>query len=305
MITILTHSPYIFSKENIKARLRKILKKQRGPSAVVQSLHRGLTEVNIEHQIDPPVQNVSGIVHVVSGVGALRYAIKLKKKGKIKKLIAGPNIVIRSQDKNNIIADENIDVILLPSQWNADFFISQCPILSSKIRIWPAGVSIPKMPEHVTKDTCLIYRKNVPEKLYANIIGTLKKAGVQTETIAYGNFRQEDYYRLLEKSSHMIYLQKVESQGIALQEAWARNVPTLVWNPGSFTYPTGETVAGNISAPYLTDKAGMFFADANGFERIYPVFIKRLSGFKPRDYSIEKLSDKALAKIYSAIIDSL
>jgi hypothetical protein len=123
---------------------------------------------------------------------------------------------------------------------------------------------------------------------------------------SYGSFSKKEYAQALRKTKAMIYLQTVESQGLALQEAWAHDVPTLVWNAGSFTYPrTSVTAIGPISAPYLTEQAGIFFGTAKELHLILPVFIKKVneSTFAPRDYCIKKLSNEASVRIYRDILN--
>jgi hypothetical protein len=305
MITILTKPPGIFNKEFIKGFVSRIVGKKRGPHAVLESLKRGLTELNVPFQVNPKRNQVSDTVHVLSGINSLKYAIELKKCGVIKKLIAGPNIVITPLDHDGIITDPNIDLIILPSEWTKDFFVSLSPTLSNKIQIWPAGVKIPAIKSEVKKENILIYKKDVPEGLFIEITKYLSERNIKFNVLKYGTYSQQTYFDTLQKSRLMIYLQKIESQGLAIQEAWAHDVPTLVWNNKSFTYPQGYTVSGNLSAPYLTNEAGRYFDDINNFKNIFDQFRSNLDTYNPRKYCIEKLSDKACAKQYASIISYL
>ncbi len=236
MITILTHSPFIFSKENIKSKLKKILRKKRGPTGVIKSIENGLKSYNYEFRIDPPAELIGNVVHVVSGIEALRKILALKKQGVVKKIIAGPNLVITPKDENGIIMDSLIDVILLPSEWTKKFYDSFDEELSKKTIIWPAGVEIPLANTSEKKFDFLIYKKNIPEQIFKNIIKLISNKKLNYKIIYYGKFNQQNYFNLLNQSRYMIYLQEVESQGLSLQEAWARNVPTLVWNKDEYIF---------------------------------------------------------------------
>ncbi len=304
MITILTHSQKIYTKEYLKNIARVVARRTRGPSAVTASLQRGLDEINASYQIDPSYKKISDAVNVLSGTEALRDMITLKQKGVIKKLAAGPNIIVRPQDAGGVITDHTIDAVIVPSQWVKDYYISLAPQISEKIRIWPAGVQIPEI-GNPSRSGCLIYKKNISEELYAHVIDTLEKQHIKHETIVYGNFKQEDYHAKLKRVRFMIYLQEVESQGLALQEAWAHDVPTLVWNKGSFTYPNSDTVTGRITAPYLTPECGMEFASGHEFENKLEDFTDSLDTLSARTYCSKNLSDKVCAQKYVSIIESL
>lgn len=303
-ITILTHAPGI-NIESIKWFAARLIKKNRGPHSVFLSLCRGLSALGISYRINPPEKFITDTVHVLNGTKALAYAIRLKKQSKIKALIAGPNVVVLPSDNDNLITDSSIDVILLPSKWTRDLYSSVSPSIQDRLRIWPAGTAIPTLINNSIRSEVIIYRKKVPDSIYTCVVQELEKRDIHYTVLEYGNFNQNTFFKLLEKSVYMIYLQEVESQGIALQEAWAHNVPTLVWNKGDFTYSSGHRVEGNISAPYLNEKTGMFFKNQDDFAESLNTFLQKLSTFTPRAYCIEHLSDEASAKAYVKIIESL
>lgn len=308
MLHILTRPPTLFFPGCFtyyaKATARWILRKNYGPSGVLQSLKRGLSTIHYSYSLNTTPEPGS-TVHVLSNIEALRYAIKLKQQGHIQKLIAGPNLVKIPNEYNSILESPEIDVILLPSEWTKVFYAKHLPTAEQKMHIWPAGVAIPPAISSEKEDHCIVFKKDVPEDIYQQVIFTLKQQQISYTILEYGSFSQSEYFALLERSSYMIYLQKVESQGIALQEAWARNVPTLVWNPGSFTYPNGEIVTGNISAPFLTEQAGLFFKDASEFSQILTQFKEHLPDFTPRQYCIANLSDEASARRYANILEHI
>lgn len=305
MISILTRSPFIFSKENIKDRVKKILKIQRGPSAVLDGLTSGLKKINEPFQINPSIREISETVGVLSGIGALKLAIKLKKRGLIKHLTAGPNIIVMPHEYNKIICDPNIDKVLVPSEWVKNLYLDQAPEISSKVFVWPAGTNMDSIFFDSNRTECIIYKKNVPEEIYTSIIKDLDNRNLKYNLLEYGKFKKEDYFRLLEKSKFMIYLQNTESQGLALQEAWARNVPTLVWNIGHVLYLDKFHIKDKISAPYLNERSGMFFQNEKDFSSKIDIFIKNLDKFDPQKYCAETLSDIISAKMYANIVNEI
>lgn len=305
MLTILTHPPTPFSIETFKYHIRRLFGNNRGPLSVLGSLKDGLEKNHVAFQINPSKRNTCANVHVLSGIEALKYSIGLKKAGKIDQLIAGPNLVITPLDYNKILCNPEIDAVLVPSEWIKKFYSDLAPEISNKIFIWPAGTNMDNINLKERRTECIVYKKDVPDEVYNSIIHALKKRKIKFVLIEYGKFNREKYFKLLERSKFMIYLQAVESQGIALQEAWARNVPTLVWNKGSFTYPDGQTVTGNISAPYLNEQTGMFFENTNTFEDTLEKFMSNLSTFNPHQYCQYNLSDTVSAEKYVNIVKSI
>jgi len=274
-----------------------------GPSAVLESLIRGFDILNIDYQLNPKTKDISDIVCVISGADALKWAVEAKKQGKIKKIIAGPNIAVTPEDAGGILLDEAIDLVIVPSQWVKDFYSSFKTGFNKKIRVWPAGVKIYPESKQERKG-CLIYKKSIDEELFDFIIQYLKSQNIDYKVIKYRKYKKEKYFKLLNKVKFAIFLSESESQGLALQEAWARNIPTLVWNRGYWQYKQYKW-QGSSSAPYLNDGCGMFFEDRDDFENKLNIFIKNLPNFKPREYSLENFTDKVSAQNYLKIINEI
>ncbi len=287
-----------------KKLIRKLLLINRGPDVVLKSLTRGLFHIGVSFNLNPPSHQLAEKVHVLSNPIALKWAIKQKLKGKIKVLVAGPNISILPSDFGSLLCNSAIDLILLPSNWTKEAYSIDKPEIKNKIKIWPAGVEIPTSNIHPPKKDLLLFKKEFPEETYHKIKEILDSKKISYNEIKYGSFTQNNYFKALQNARGVIYLQKAESQGLALQEAWARNIPTLVWNSAKYTYPnTVITVEGPVSAPYLTAESGLFFGSIAEFPEKLDNFISQIDTFTPRDYCIKNLSDEASARLYSEILN--
>ncbi len=366
-LILLTISPEASVFERFFKRLKVFIKNRffyyGGPQAVLNSLLRGFDSLKIDYLLNPSADKIykmaeKGEVYcgVLSDIKALRWAIEVKKftrlnfsnksfggQVRIKKIIAGPNLALMPVDAGNILLDENIDLVLVPSQWVKDFWLSVAPQLEDKIRIWPAGVEVPGVGVRERSDlingviaspkgaaipkiasssvnlrtprndnswigreetipNCLIYKKNADEHLCAKILKFLELKGIFYQIIEYGRYKKKDYWKMLDKAKFMIYLQESESQGLALAEAWMRNVPTLVWSRGYCEVRGQRWNDPKSAAPYLTDECGMFFKDEDDFKHKLPVFLEKIHQFMPRKYAIENFSDETAAKRYLEII---
>ncbi|MCK9273184.1 hypothetical protein M0P65_06590 [Candidatus Gracilibacteria bacterium] len=313
MIIILTKKPkesffdLSFYKSEIKYFLKKKIQGVRGPGAVIQNLVSGLRKNNTDFLIDPSIKKIplGSKLCVIRDVQALNVAIKLKQHDPTKKIFAGPNIVVTPDENNFILFSPLIDRIIVPSKWVKDFYSTfeyQGNKLEDKIKIWPVGVCVP-IDKFINREICLIYKKNCPEKLFEEIVEFLKKEKIKTEILEYGKFNQKTYLELLKKSYFMIYLQEIESQGLALLESWSYDVPTLVWNNHRYFYPNKKySVSGNISAPYLTNQSGLYFEDSIDFKNKLYTFIKDINNFSAKDYVFNNLSQEKSAENFLKLI---
>jgi hypothetical protein len=283
------------------AKLKKLLgKPARGPEAVFKSLTTGLTEIGQKFLVNQPFSEQMDTVCVLSGVGVLKQAIKYKQQGRIKILVAGPNIVVEPNESNGILKSPYIDKILVPSEWVKDFYISLVPELGEKIVVWPAGVTDAGEKSPKAK-TIIIYDKTDSAGLVNQLKTFIESQGYKVKIVLYGKVRHEQYLQDLKQSQCMIYLSDSESQGLAMFEAWMANVPTLVWNRGYMLYK-GIKWSGNTSAPYLCKETGSFFKDLEEFKKVFGQFLRQ--DFSPRRWVKNNATDKISAENFLKIINA-
>ncbi len=298
MISIHTYTSNIFKKEFWKYTLKKIIGKYSGPDAVRDSLLRGLEELEIPYELNAKNPKYKYIC-VLSGVEVLRERIKCKKEDQT--IIAGPNLVITPNDHNSLILNNKINLVITPSKWVADFYLTLAPELKSKIKEWPAGVKIPKI-ETDRSGKVLLYKKDISNEIYSKVKDILDKLKINYEVLEYEKFSHKEYLNKLKNTPYIIYLQASESQGLALQEAWSYNVPTLVYQNEKMVYKGYTIEAEKLSAPYLTNEAGQFFTLDNLKEILSNL---NLNNFDPKRYCEDNLSDKKSTQKYLAIIRNI
>jgi hypothetical protein len=309
-LVILTKSPEFDLREfaiKCKLLIKFLLGQKRGPEAVVLSLVRGLNALKIDYKYNVKAKRIfsDDIVYINGNIGAVEWAIEAKKKGEISKLIVGPSLCVVPDKSCRIIFDKNIDVIIEPSNWVKDLWVSLAPELADKIAVWAAGVDIPSEYKAEGKKYCLVYQKDADEALLSQVLECVKSAGMTPRVIRYGHYRYDDYLNILRESKMMVYLSQSESQGIALQEAWAMDVPTLVWNRGYWQYNGYMWRDEKISAPYLSPESGMFFKDGEDVRLKLPEFVSKLSSFTSNKYVLENLTDQKAAEKFMDIVNKL
>lgn len=297
MLTLLTKLP-----QSLIDYIKETIRPARGPQMVAASLQKGLDELNFSYILNP--KYLTDTVAVLQNPKALRFAIEQKKQGKIKQLLAGPNIVVTPKEADAIYEHPLIDKIILPCEWTKNFYCSLSPVIKDKIFLWPAGVDDPGEPIPIKeRDTILIYQKNAPNDLLNKVIQKLKIKNYKIDIITYGKYKQADYFNKLKQTKLVIFLTQSESQGIAQQEAWMRDVPTLVWNPGKIKYKEHTISDKKLASPYLTDDCGKFFVSIGEFDMKLNEIINNLASYKPRQYALANFTHKISAEKYLNIIN--
>lgn len=263
----------------------------RGPSAVLGSIRRGASRLGLPLVVDPKSEDeVHDWSLVVSGATPLRRAIALKESGRISRLLAGPNIFVRADDDGGVLAHDAVDRVIVPSEWVRAAYVSQCPDLVDRVAIWPAGVDTqfftPKLGERAR---VLVYQKNGPIHLLEEVLALLRAKGMPSHVIRYGQYSQPEYREALAESSIAIFLSQSESQGIALAESWAMDVPTYCWDPQTLSYG-GWTYDPVTSCPYLTEHTGERWKTLDELEVL--IARKTLGSHAPRDWVLSEMTDE-------------
>ena len=302
MNTVYLYNQNLFWPATAKSRLKALLGREiRGPEAVFNSLQKGLAELGQGFVVNQKKRLPQGAaVCVLSGAGALGWAIGQKKIGKIGKIIAGPNVAITPLDHKGLLINAAIDRLVVPCGWVKEHYLKQAPSLAGKIYVWAAGVDVPPITA-VQKDfDFLILDKIRGNRILADKIGDcLIAQNFKIAVLVYGKFSQRRYFECLERSKYLVYLSDSESQGLAMFEAWARNVPALVWDKEIFDYQ-GIKIQGNIASPYLNSGCGQRFKDFDDFINQLPGFVS--GQFFPRNFIENNFTNKLCAQKYLDIV---
>jgi hypothetical protein len=274
--------------------------KYRGHFAVTRSLIEGLQKIGASFNYNPryPWQLADNVI-VLAGIRTLRQAIRLKKQGKIKKLFAGPNIVVFSSDYDSLLAAPEVDAVITPSDLVVDLYLEDNPTLNGRIFSWPAGVNTKfwTADTEVERRDILIFEKQIngpvgPVEPYAEYLHSL---GWNVQIIKYGSFSHDQYLESLNRSCLMLGFVTAESQGIAWAEAWSADVPTLIWRNSSNVW--GGRRYSCSTSPYLTPQNGLFFDDLDDFKVQFAYWEAHGEQFKPREWTLENMSDEVCASI--------
>jgi hypothetical protein len=314
LLTVLTDPvPFgiYFPIETTKRLLRKIKRKlkplphymvssYRGHPAVTRSLVEGLAKIHASANYNPnSLIEIGETVVVLSGISALKQAIRLKRKGHIKHLLAGPNMMELPSDYNGLAASPEVDFYIINCEWTKKLYEDDCPALVGRCVIWPAGVDTEywKPDPSQTRDTILIYEKQ--RKGPVGPIEPYKKwmeeQGYKVQVIKCGEYFLDEFLHTLQHTQLMLGFVIDESQGIAWAEAWSADVPTLIWRNIHNSY-RGRNFESS-TAPYLTKDTGLFFDDFENFKFVFTQWESMKNSFHPRQWVLENMSDEVSASL--------
>jgi hypothetical protein len=158
---------------------------------------------------------------------------------------------------------------------------------------------LPKAQAKLKTIDFLIYNKLKDRALFFEIVNYLKSKNYNIKIFEYGKFKQPEYFEALEYSRFEIYLSDSESQGLAMFEAWARGVPTLIFEKGVWER-SGIKVSGKISAPYLSSECGESFSNFNDFSHSLTKLLS--SSYNPENYVQKNFTNEVCAKKYLNVL---
>jgi hypothetical protein len=278
----------------------------RGHFAVTRSLVEGLEHTGVNFTYNPMrLSEVADSVVVLSGIKALRQAIAWRRRGRIRRLLAGPNMVEFPDEQNSVVASPEVDLCITPANGICDLYIGWCPPLAGRCEPWPAGVDTRFWrpdPHKRRSDTVLFYVKRVQnEPSLDSYESVLRRAGLRILRLVYGHYSHQQYLAALQESSLLVGFTTNESQGLAWAEAWSTDVPTLIRACDTDTIK-GRRFACS-SAPYLNPATGAFFASRDGgldasvadLEGAVQRWAADRDQFHPRAWVLENMSDEVCA----------
>lgn len=271
---------------------------------VTNSFLSGLNELQIPYNFNPSMDKVGEVVWVLASPEALKEVIDLKKRGKIKYILAGPNLMVSPSEHNKILTSSLIDYVIVPSDEIQQFYKYDEPSISGRLRTWYAGIDYRYWcPNYSSKNLVLIYWKTESKEFCQEIQSVIRRYGWNTEIIKYGEYNSEQYKKLLDRSLFAVFISRSESQGLALGEAWSMNVPVLAWNP-QLWQAYGRESTFISSCPYLTNLTGRSFKTINDLECLLQN-INLIASCQPRRWILDNMTNAISSKMAIDLINSL
>lgn len=280
-----------------------------GHKGALRSLVKGLERIGATFNLNPEsIDEVGDLVHIMAGEPfVLDQILALKEQGKIQKIIVGPNMGVFCTADSPYVRNPNIDAIISLSDWVVNGFMDAYPDVDrSKVKQWFSGVDeYFWSPLKCQKGRRVLVYNKWQSKLADAVEEELRSYGWDPIRVSYGFYTINQFKELLQQVCFAVFLSYSESQGIALAESWAMNVPTFVWNlQGPVDY-LGIHYPITSSCPFLTPATGMEWANMQEFKVALEHIDEFLPQFAPRAWVLNHMTDEISARGLLAIIASL
>ena len=231
-----------------------------------------------------------------------------------KKFIFGPHFSVFPDNKlpriNNVYKNS---VYIQPSDWARDVWIKKGAVTILPIKTFPFPVETEKFKplnffDELEKTEVFIYFKRRHPQELQYIKEFLENKNISYKIFDYVNHYSElDYINTLQHAKYGIILDAHESQGFAIEEALACDVPLLVWNVKFMSQEHGsrfnDIPATNTA--YWDERCGESFYAKEEFEATYNKFISNIATYKPREYIIENLSTVRCAERFKELVNNI
>lgn len=223
--------------------------------------------------------------------------------------IFGPHFSIFPEEKDmEKIAGKN-SIYIQPSLWAMNAWKNMDGCKDHSFDSIPWGVDVDKFQARTERNEVFIYFKSrIPEELQV-VENELKKRGITYRNFDYKHRYSEDEYRqYLSKCKYGIWVDAHESQGFALQEALASDVPLLVWNIHSMNQEYGSSYPSipATTIPYWDERCGEYFYKQDEFIETLDRIIQKEENnlYKPREFIMENLAMEVCENKFIKLIQS-
>jgi glycosyltransferase involved in cell wall biosynthesis len=221
-------------------------------------------------------------------------------------VIAGIGLMTHPAEWPDLLKQYPIAFYLQHSEWTRNIYAAHFG--AGKCAIWPAGIDTDKWSPATSTEKkwdVLVYNKIMWDKQHTNedlrlpIIKKLEEKGLSYQEIAYGQYEEKEFHKLLRESRAMVFLCEHESQGFALCEALSMDIPVLAWDqgywldPNRFQWGEKEPLPAT-SVPYFDGRCGARFKNLAEFDEALESFWQKVKNevFSPRAYILENLTLK-------------
>jgi len=274
-----------------------------GPTKVVRNVMKGLDRLGYPYVVNRDVRSTRRL-WVANESVPLQYLPRERPF-----TVAGPSIWVLPEDIRERI-DWNRMVYVQPSLWTCrlwEFYgFSKCPMV-----IWPVGLDLddysPAVRGSVSRKVVIYHKDRDPQELPA-LIASLARRRLDAILIIYGRYRQEDFIEAVRSSAFVIWHGARESQGLALEEVLACNVPILVWDVprltdahGGYQFRPETDAVGVTAAPYFDKRCGIKVLRPDSIDDAIDEMIDRIDEFAPRAFVNDNLSLERQTRAFVAL----
>tara|TARA_A100000164_G_C21828409_1_gene734036 strand:- start:428 stop:1168 length:741 start_codon:yes stop_codon:yes gene_type:complete len=209
------------------------------------------------------------------------------------KVIVGPLMDIPSTKELINITNQFANVKILVASEHVKYNLIEemgLNVQSKNVFVCPSGIVSNKKitVQNKERSSALIYfKKRNPEELDF-VVKMLESRNIKYDVVHYGNYKNNHLNKLIDNSKFGILLCRTESQGFAIQNMMARNLPLYVWDMKINKYGGYKLTGTSVSM--WNENCGRITDNKNEFEKDFDVFINDLDKYSPEKFVKEELT---------------
>mgnify|MGYP001169372746 CR=1 FL=1 len=217
----------------------------------------------------------------------------LNKKRDGQKVIVGPLMDIPSTKQLIDITNQFTNVKILVASKHVKYNLIEemgLNVQPKNIFVCPSGIVSNKkitLKNQERSGALIYFKKRNPEELDF-VVKMLESRNIKYKLVHYGNYKNKDLNKLIDNSKFGILLCRTESQGFAIQNMMARNLPLYVWDMKINRY--GGYKLSGTSVSMWNEKCGRIADNKKEFEEYFDVFINNLEKYSPEKFVKKELT---------------
>jgi len=273
-----------------------------GPAKVYRNLVKGLNAIGYPYVVNRALSSVERLwVH--DDVIALRYVSRARAKA-----VVGPNLYVLPQD---IPPKTDLTGVLYlhPCEWAVALWRA-AGFSACEMAAWPVGIDLEEFSPCAgweRRTGVLVYHKLRREDELERICASLHRASMPHRVVRYGSYDQADYLAALQQAGLVVWHGCHESQGIALQEALAMDVPVLICDVTRLSEEVGGRFPPELdhvpvtAAPYFDATCGRRTYGLDDVGVMAAEMLGQRRSYSPRKYVETNLSLEGQARRFVAL----
>ena len=225
-----------------------------------------------------------------------------------KQFIFGPHFSVFPDDKLQFLNAKN-SIYIQPSEWVVQLWENKGATIPIKCFPFPVNTDKfqPISPPEKRTNIFIYYKRRNPQELNQLKVFLQMQHITNYRVFDYTqHYNENDYLHYLQTCQYGIILDAHESQGFAIEEAMACDVPLLVWNAQTMNQEHGSHYESIpcTSIPYWAPTCGEVFHNLAELPLTFQTFQAKLQEkqYKPRDYILATLSTEKCAERFMEII---
>ena len=273
-----------------------------GPAKVYRNLVNGLDAIGYPFVVNRSLDSTRR-VWVHDDVVALRYVARGPAQA-----VVGPNLYVLPRD---IPPKTDLSGVLYlhPCEWAVAVWRA-AGFEACEMAAWPVGIDLDEFRPCLQPEArrgVLVYHKQRREDELERICASLDRASVPHQIIRYGSYDEADYLAALRQADLVVWHGCHESQGIALQEALAMDVPVLVCDVTRLSEQVGGHFPPELdrvpvtAAPHFDATCGRRTYSLDDVGVVAAEMLEQRSSFSPRTYVETNLSVEGQARRFVAL----